>query len=337
MRPFVYEAAQDADAALRMAITHGPSTQYLAGGTNLLDLMKIGVAKPVALVNIGGLRAEHGAISADADGLHLGALVRMAEAAEHPAVLRDYPVIAQSLQRAASQQLRNMATLAGNVLQRTRCNYYRDPSWRACNKREPGTGCAAMEGVNRRHAVLGTSEHCIAHYPGDFANALAALGAELTVRASDGTTRRIGVEDLHRLPGDTPHQETNLQPSDIITGFHVPAGPWTRRSLYLKIRDRESYDFAQASAAVALDLADGAVREARIGLGGVATKPWRAHAAEAVLTGQPLTEDTARAAAEAAFRDAVTHGENAFKPELGRRTLVRALMQAATMEVQPHA
>lgn len=337
MRPFVYEAAPDAVAALRMAVTHGPSTQYLAGGTNLLDLMKIGVAKPLALVDIGALRAEHGAISADADGLHLGALVRMAEAAEHPAMLRDYPVIAQSLQRAASQQLRNMATLGGNVLQRTRCNYYRDPSWGACNKREPGTGCAAMEGVNRRLAVLGTSEHCIAHYPGDFANALAALGAELTVLAPDGTTRRTGIEDLHRLPGDTPHQETNLRPGDIITGFHVPAGPWTRRSLYLKIRDRESYDFAQASAAVALDLTDGVVREARIGLGGVATKPWRAHAAEAVLKGQPLTEDTARAAAEAAFSDAVTHGENAFKPELGRRTLVRALMQAATMEVQPHA
>jgi xanthine dehydrogenase YagS FAD-binding subunit len=337
MRPFVYEAAQDAAAALRMAATHGASTQYLAGGTNLLDLMKIGVAKPVALVNIGGPRAEYGAISADADGLHLGALVRMAEAAENPAVLRDYPVIAQSLQRAASQQLRNMATLAGNVLQRTRCNYYRDPSWHACNKREPGTGCAAMEGVNRRLAVLGTSEHCIAHYPGDFANALAALGAELTVLAPDGTTRRIGIEELHRLPGDTPDQETNLQPGDIITGFHVPAGPWTRRSLYLKIRDRESYDFAQASAAVALDLADGVVREARIGLGGVATRPWRAHAAEAVLTRRPLTEETARAAAEAAFSDAVTHGENAFKPELGRRTLVRALMQAATIEVQPHA
>jgi xanthine dehydrogenase YagS FAD-binding subunit len=337
MRPFIYEAAQDADAALRMAAAHGAATQYLAGGTNLLDLMKIGVEKPVALVNIGGLRAEHGAISADADGLHLGALARMAEAAEHPAVLRDYPVIAQSLQRAASQQLRNMATLAGNVLQRTRCNYYRDPSWHACNKREPGTGCAAMEGVNRRLAVLGTSEHCIAHYPGDFANALAALGAELTVLAPDGTTHRSSVEELHRLPGDTPHQETNLRPGDIITGFHVPAGPWTRRSLYLKIRDRESYDFAQASAAVALDLADGVVREARIGLGGVATKPWRAYAAEAVLTGQPLTEETARAAAEAAFSDAVTHGENAFKPELGRRTLVRALMQAATMEVQPYA
>jgi xanthine dehydrogenase YagS FAD-binding subunit len=337
MRPFSYEAAQDADAALRMAATHGASTQYLGGGTNLLDLMKIGVAKPAALVNISGLRAEHGAISAGADGLRMGALVRMAEAAEHPAVLHDYPVIAQSLQRAASQQLRNMATLGGNVLQRTRCNYYRDPSWRACNKREPGTGCAAMEGVNRRLAVLGTSEHCIAHYPGDFANALAALGAELTVLAADSTTRRIDVEELHRLPGDTPHQETNLRPDDIITGFHVPAGPWTRRSLYLKIRDRESYDFAQASAAVALDLMDGVVREARIGLGGVATKPWRSREAEAVLKGQPLTEDTVRAAAEAAFSGAVTHGENAFKPELGRRTLVRALMQAATMEVQPHA
>ena len=337
MRPFAYEQAGDSSAALRMTANRGASAQYLAGGTNLLDLMKIGVAKPVALVDIGPLRADHASISVDADGLHLGALVRMAEAAEHPDVLRDYPVIAQSLQLAASQQLRNMATLGGNVLQRTRCNYFRDPSWHACNKRDPGTGCAAMDGVNRRLAVLGTSAHCIAHYPGDFANALAALGAEVTLLSPEGTTRRILFEELHRLPGDTPHQETNLHPGELILGFHVPAGPWTRRSLYLKIRDRESYDFAQASAVVALAVVDGTIQQARIGLGGVATKPWRSHAAEAVLQGQRLDEALAHAAAEAAFRDAVTHGENAFKPELGRRTLMRALLQAATMEIQPNA
>ncbi|MFC0406861.1 FAD binding domain-containing protein [Roseomonas elaeocarpi] len=331
MRPFSYDVAPDAPAALRLGAA--PGAQFLAGGTNLLDLMKIGVAQPAALVNIGPLRATHGSIEAEAGGLRLGALAHMAEAAEHPAVLRDYPAIAQSLKLAASQQLRNMATLGGNVLQRTRCNYFRDPSWRECNKREPGSGCAALHGVNRRLAVLGTSEHCIAHYPGDFANVLAALGAEVELLTEDGSTRRIPFEALHRLPGDRPDLETNLQAGELIAAFHVPAGPWTRRSLYLKIRDRESYDFAQASAAVALHIEDGVVRDARIGLGGVATKPWRAHAAEDALRGQPVDENVARAAAEAAFRDAVTHGENDFKPELGRRTLVRALLQAAAMEI----
>jgi xanthine dehydrogenase YagS FAD-binding subunit len=333
MRPFAYQQAENAALALRIASQDPPSAHYLAGGTNLLDLMKIGVSHPSTLINIGPLRTEHGRIEASAEGLRLGALVRMAEAAEHQDVLHDYPVIAQSLKLAASQQLRNMATLGGNVLQRTRCNYFRDPSWRECNKREPGTGCAAMEGANRRDAVLGTSDRCIAHYPGDFANALAALGAEIDLQALGGTTRSILFEELHHLPGDTPQIETVLQPGELITGFRVPAGPWTRRSLYLKIRDRASYDFALASAAVALHIEKGIVQEARIGLGGVATKPWRAHAAEAALKGQPMSEAAARLAAEAAFRDAVTHGENAYKPKLGRRTLVRALLQAAAMEV----
>jgi xanthine dehydrogenase YagS FAD-binding subunit len=333
MRPFTYQQAENAALALRMASQDPASAHYLAGGTNLLDLMKIGVSHPSTLINIGSLRTEHGRIEVSAGGLRLGALVRMAEAAENQDVLRDYPVVAQSLKLAASQQLRNMATLGGNVLQRTRCNYFRDPSWRECNKREPGTGCAAMEGVNRRHAVLGTSDRCIAHYPGDFANALAALGAEVELQALGGTMRSIPFEALHRLPGATPQIETVLQPGELITGFRVPAGPWTRRSLYLKIRDRESYDFALASAAVALHIEKGLVQDARIGLGGVATKPWRAHAAEAALKGQPMSEAAAQRAAEAAFRDAVTHGENAYKPELGRRTLVRALLQAAAMEV----
>jgi xanthine dehydrogenase YagS FAD-binding subunit len=295
--------------------------------------MKLGVMHPTTLIDIDALRAEHGAIHADAAGLRLGALVRMAEAAEHPAVRRDYPVIAQALRLAASQQLRNMASLGGNVLQRTRCNYFRDPSWQACNKREPGSGCAAIDGVNRRLAVLGVSEHCIASYPGDFANALVALAAEVELVDPQGAARTIPFEDLHRLPGDTPHIETNLRPGELITGFRVPAGPWTRRSLYLKIRDRESYDFALASAAVALHLDSGIVREVRIALGGVATKPWRSREAEAALAGRPLDEAAAGAAAQAALAGAVTHGENRFKPELARRTLVRALLEAAAMEV----
>jgi xanthine dehydrogenase YagS FAD-binding subunit len=342
MRSFRYEQPDSTVEALAIASADATSLDaglirapaaYLAGGTNLLDLMKIGVAHPAALINISALRREHGQIDADGSGLRLGALVRMVEAAEHPVVLRDYPAIAQSLQLAASQQLRNMATLGGNVLQRTRCNYFRDPSWRACNKRAPGTGCAAMEGVNRRLAVLGVSEHCIAHYPGDFANVLAALGAEAELLAPDGAARRIPFDELHRLPDDTPHVETTLRPGELITGFRVPAGPWTRRSLYLKIRDRESYDFALASAVVALDLQDGVVREARIGLGGLVAKPWRSHDAEAALRGKRLDRSTAEAAAEAAFEAAVTHGENAFKPELGRRTLVRALLDAGRMEI----
>jgi xanthine dehydrogenase YagS FAD-binding subunit len=256
----------------------------------------------------------------------------MSEAAEHPAVRRDYPVIAQSLELAASPQLRNMASLGGNVLQRTRCPYFRDVSWDACNKRRPGSGCAALGGVNRRMAVLGASEHCIASYPGDFAVALAALGATVDVEGPRGR-RVVAFEDLHRLPGETPHIETTLAPGELITGFSVLAGPWTRRSLFLKVRDRESYEFALASAAVALDFDAGRVREARIGLGGVAAKPWRAHAAEAALQGQPLDEHTAEAAAAAAFDGAVAHGQDRFKIELGRRTLTRALLAAHGMEV----
>ena len=331
MRPFALERAPDIAAAGQLA--NATSGQYFAGGTVLLDLMKLDVVEPGTLIDINALAETHGAINLNSEGLTIGALVRMAEAEAHPLIRRHYPVIRDALWQAASPQLRNMASLGGNVLQKTRCSYYRDPSWTACNKRIPGSGCAAMEGVNRRLAVLGTSEHCIAHYAGDFANALVALGADVMLRGADGIERRIPFEDLHRLPGNTPHIETNLRPGELIAGFHVPAGRWTRRSLYRKVRDRASYDFALASAAVALDLEDGVVVTARIGLGGVATKPWRAHEAEAVLTGRRLDEPAAEQAAEAAFVGAVPRGETAFKPELGRRTLVRALLEAAEMDL----
>ncbi|HEX2939434.1 MAG TPA: xanthine dehydrogenase family protein subunit M [Rhodopila sp.] len=331
MRPFSYAAAASPQDAVRAAAQ--TAAGFLAGGTNLLDLMKIGVMQPAALIDLAPLRAGLDTIRADLDGLHLGAMARMADVADHPDVRRDYPVIAQSLQLAASPQLRNMATLAGNVLQRTRCHYFRDSSWDACNKRRPGSGCAAIGGVNRRLAVLGVSEHCIANYPGDFANALAALGAEVHLLAADGSTRAIPIETLHRLPGDAPHVETNLRAGDLITGFHLPAGAWTRRSCYVKVRDRASWDFALASAAVALDMDGDRVRQARIGLGGGVAKPWRAHEAEAVLNGQRLDEALAEKAAEAAFRGAVTHTETAFKPALGRRTLIRALLEAAALEI----
>jgi xanthine dehydrogenase YagS FAD-binding subunit len=343
MRHFVLETARDSADALRRGRLRNTAdsqiaapAQYLAGGTQLLDLMKLDVMRPERLIDISALSAEHGGVELDEGWLRLGALVRMADAADHPVVRREFPVLADSLWMAASPQLRNMGTLGGNVLQRTRCNYFRSTSWGACNKRKPGSGCAAREGVARRLAVLGVSEHCIANYPGDFAVALAALGAEVEIVDTGGQTRRIAFEDLHRLPGSTPHIETSLHPGDLIASFHVPRGPWTRRSLYLKVRDRTSYDFALASAAVALELDNsGVVKTARVGLGGLATKPWRAHEAETVLTGRVLDENSAEQAAHAAFLGAVVQAENAFKPELGRRVLMRALMEVRAMEITP--
>jgi xanthine dehydrogenase YagS FAD-binding subunit len=225
-----------------------------------------------------------------------------------------------------------MASLGGNVLQRTRCSYFRDTGQSACNKRNPGSGCAALEGTNRRHAVLGASPHCIATYPGDFAQALVALEAEVEI-AGRGGVRRIAFSNLHLAPGAHPEVETTLKLGELITAFTIPATPFARRSLYLKIRDRQSYEFALASAAVALDMDGRDVRQARIALGGVATRPWRSREAEAALKGKTLDEAAASAAAQEAFAGAVTHGGNDFKPELGRRTLVRALLETAAMEV----
>ena len=335
MRPFAYERAADDRAALMAAASQGntPSNaapaQFIAGGTQLLDLMKLDTMQPAKLVDINGLPG-HSAITLSPKGLQLGALVKMSDAAAHPDIKRDYPVIAQTLAMAASAQIRNMASLAGNVLQRTRCEYFRDPGWAACNKRDPGTGCAALDGVNRKHAVLGISDKCIASYAGDFAQAMVALGAEVqTVRATGGG-RTIPFDQLH-TGSDDPHRETVLAPGELITGFTVPAGPWTRRSAYVKVRDRESYAYGLATAAVALHL-EGVVREARIGLGAVSYKPWRAKEAEQVLRGKRLDEAAASAAAQAAFQGARPHGENGYLPDLGRRTLVRALMQAHGME-----
>jgi len=336
MQPFAYERVDTAEAALATFSGARPAAdwQYLAGGTTLIDLMKLDVMRPQAVIDINALdRTALGRIEAGARGLTLGALARMADAAEHPAVKRDYPVIAQSLKLAASQQLRNMASLGGNVLQRTRCPYFRDVSYSACNKREPGSGCTALESVHREHAVLGVSEACIATYPGDFGQALIALDAIVDVAGPQGI-RTIPFAQLHRPPGDTPHVETTLDPGDLILAFRVPAAAWTRRSLYLKVRQRESYEFALASAAVALDLGEERiVRDARIALGGVASVPWRAENAEAALRAKTLDELTASAAAEVAFAGAQPRGENAYKVALGKRTLVRALLLAGAMEM----
>ena len=258
MRPFLYKPVQNAQDAVVLAAGRADAhvrsrTQFLAGGTTLIDLMKIDVMRPEELIGIKSIGdpSMH-RIEAGPQGLRIGALVTMAEAADHPVIKQTYPVLSQSLWMAASQQLRIMATLGGNVLQRTRCNYFRETLY-PCNKREPGTGCAALEGVNRGHAVLGTSSGCIATYPGDWAQGMIALDAKVELLSQNGK-RTLPFGDLHREPGNTPHIETVLEPGELITGFTVPPGPHTKRSLYLKIRDRDSYEFALTSAAVALDL-----------------------------------------------------------------------------------
>ena len=338
MRPFVFVRGESPEQAILAATSddrQAPSVQadgqFLAGGTTIVDLMKLDVMRPQKLVDINPLQERLGKIEADHRGLRLGSLVRMAQAAEHEAVRRDYPVVAESLHLAASQQIRNMASLGGNVLQRTRCTYFRDVSWAACNKRSPGSGCAALGGESRKHAILGTSDDCIATYPGDFAQALMVLDAQVDIGGANGR-RSLAFADLHRAPAGTPNVETQLAPGELILGFSIPAGPWTRRSRYLKIRDRESYEFALASAAVALHLEAGTVREARIALGGVATVPWRAREAEAALKDQRLDEQAAIRAAEAAFAGAMTTEYNAYKIPLGKQTLVRALLDAGRME-----
>ena len=339
MRPFAYH--RPADSKALKAIPVGPlqdvpptsaRAQFIAGGTTILDLMKLEVAQPEILIDITQFE-DLSEIEARPAGLRLGALARMEDVARHPLVMRQYPVIAQSLNLAASAQIRNMARIGGNVLQRTRCTYFRDTSWSACNKRVPGSGCAAMNGFNRAHAVLGTSSHCIATYPGDFAQALIALDATLEIRRGPDR-REIAFADLHRLPDDRPDIETSLVPDEIIAAFFVPAAEWSRRSRFVKIRDRESYEFALASAAVALDMAeDGVVNMARIALGGVATAPWRSRDAESFLVRRRLNSEVAEQAAEIAFRDAEPRKYNAFKVALGRRTLERALLETASIEV----
>jgi xanthine dehydrogenase YagS FAD-binding subunit len=337
MRPFVYERAADLPQAVKLGARTGQGqtdapVQFLAGGTTLLDLMKLDVLTPQRVVDLGPVRASWTEIDITAGGLHLGAFAKMSTVADDPRVVAQYPAIAQSLQLAASAQIRNMATLGGNVLQRTRCPYYRDPGWSACNKRVPGSGCAAIKGFNRNHAVLGVDDTCISQYPGDFAIALIALDSQVELTGPEGS-RRIPFASLHAPVQSRPHIETTLKPGEVIVAFQVPAGAWTRRSLYLKVRDRASYEFAIASAAVALQMEGETVREARIGLGGMAYRPWRAQDAERILIGKPLTESGAAAAAAAAVKGAVCHGNNDYKPELAQRTLVRALLDAKALQV----
>ena len=330
MIDFEYVRATDIETALRAGAASG--TKFVAGGTNIIDLMKLNVERPTHLVDINDLGRRNPSLSMIADlpndGLRLGALARMRDVAWDARVRERYPVVSQALLLAASGQLRNMATIGGNVLQRTRCPYFRDTAM-PCNKRVPGSGCSAIAGINRTEAVLGTSDHCIATYPGDLAVALVALGATVTVRGVNGD-RDIPFASLHVLPGSHPDRETILQPGDLITFIDLPAVPAARRSLYLKVRDRASFAFALASAAVAVDVQGGTIRDARVGLGGIAAKPWRSAEAEQALIGKRPTEQTFRAAADAALAKAKPHRDNAFKVLLAKRTIVRALTEVTT-------
>jgi xanthine dehydrogenase YagS FAD-binding subunit len=326
MKPFAYLRYDDAAAP-------SADAKFLAGGTTLIDLMKLDVETPAAVIDLATLdRPGVHDVSEIDDGIRIGALVTMADAAEHDLIAENYPVVAQSLKLAASQQIRNMATLGGNILQRTRCSYFRDITYPSCNKRNPGSGCSALHGVNRMHAVLGTSGDCVATYPGDFAQALIALDGHVETMGAGGG-RRISFEEFHRPVGDGPHRETVLQLGEIITGIILPRKDY-RRSLYLKVRDRQSYEFAAASAAVALKLGDqGVVSDARIALGGVAYRPWRARDAEKSLIGTQLSEGDATRAADLAFTGARPLEHNGFKVALGKQTVIEALLRAKALEI----
>jgi CO/xanthine dehydrogenase FAD-binding subunit len=324
VQPFEYIRAADVGQAVAMAAAD-PAASYLAGGTTQVDLMKDGVLSPEVLIDITRLPLR--GVSADGGLVRVGALTTMEELAADPVITERLPVVRESLLLAASPQLRNMATVAGNLLQRTRCRYYRDLSC-VCNKRAPGSGCDALTGHHRMHAVLGTSEDCIATHASDLAVALVALDAIVQVRGPGGE-RAVPLTEFYLVPGDTPDRENVLGPGELITSVQVPLLPEGTRSGYLKVRDRASYEFALASAAVALLVTDGVMRDARIALGGVATIPWRAHPAEDVLRGAPVTREAFAAAGEAALSGASPRPGNAFKVELGKRTVVRALSMVA--------
>jgi xanthine dehydrogenase YagS FAD-binding subunit len=318
-------AAAVASAAQAKTAQQGAEVRFVAGGTTLLDLMKLNVETPARVIDINRLPLDK--IEATSDGgLKIGGTVRNSDLAHHPTVQRDYAVLSQAILAGASAQLRNMATTAGNLLQRTRCIYFRDTAM-PCNKREPGTGCPAITGANRMLAILGTSEHCIATNPSDMCIAMAALEATIHVQGLKGT-RAIPFSDFHLLPGSTPHRETVLEPGDLVTYVTLPPPITGSKQLYLKLRDRASYEFALASAAVVITVAGGKVARARIALGGVGTKPWRSIEAEAALVGQSINQASFRNAAEAALCDAKPQSENAFKIELAKRCLTHALQMA---------
>ena len=320
-------AAAVATAARATTAQQGADMRFVAGGTTLVDLMKLDVEQPTQLIDVTGLPLAEVALLGDGT-LRVGAMVRNSDLANNELVRTRYPVLSQALLAGASGQLRNMATTGGNLLQRTRCPYFRDTAM-PCNKREPGTGCPAITGSNRMLAILGTSEHCIATNPSDMCVAMAALEATIHVQGPKGT-RAIAIGDFHLLPGSTPNRETVLEPGDLITHVTLPPPAAGNKQVYLKLRDRASYEFALASAAVVVTIGEGKVTRARVALGGVGTKPWRSPEAEAALVGQGATEANFRKAAEAAMRGAKPQSENGFKIELAKRCLTHALKIAAT-------
>jgi xanthine dehydrogenase YagS FAD-binding subunit len=330
VRPFAYAAPATLAEAIDILAASGPGTRVMAGGTTLYDLMKLDVETPAAVVDIHALRELTGIDTAGPGEMSFGAGALMADVAEDPVLRGDYPALAESLSKAASQQLRNVATVGGNLLQRTRCAYFRGGQAFPCNKRQPGSGCAAIGGLDRGHALFGGSRSCVATYPGDWAVALLAFDAVVDVVGPRGT-RTVALAELHVEPGDTPQREHTLAPDELIVRIRVPVTPAGRGSTYHKVRDRESYAFALAAAAVALTLdGRGAVRECRIALGGLATRPWRCHLAERELVGEVLDGQSARRTAEAAFADARPGSHNAFRIDLGVRTVAEALRIAAS-------
>lgn len=325
MISFEYARAGDiADAVRQMAAS--PEAKFIAGGTNLVDLMKMDVERPAKLIDVSKLPLDKVEDTSDG-GLRIGALVRNSDLAYHPSVERRYPVLSSALLAGASQQLRNMASVGGNLLQRTRCPYFYDIAT-PCNKREPGAGCSAISGLNRMNAILGTSDSCIAVHPSDMCVALAVLEAKIRVTGPRGQ-REIPIIDFHRLPGDTPQRDTNLDGDELVTSVELPAKGFSANYTYLKIRDRLSYAFALVSVAVGLEIEGGTIKDARLALGGVAHKPWRDAQAEAVLRGKTPSDEVFAAAASVVLREARAFPHNAFKIELARRSIIRALSQAA--------
>ncbi|MEP6537432.1 MAG: xanthine dehydrogenase family protein subunit M [Bryobacteraceae bacterium] len=321
MNQFHYVRGKSASEALA-AVSANPNAAFLAGGTTLVDLMKLGVERPAELIDINPLPLAQ--IEARPDGgVRIGALARNSDVAHHELIRTQFPVLSEALLSGASAQLRNMATVGGNIMQRTRCYYFRDLSF-PCNKRQPGSGCPAMEGFNRMHAILGTSEQCIATNPSDMNVAMIALDAVVRVQ-SPGGERTIPFGDFHLAPGDTPQHETALKPGELITAVDIPGSAMARHSHYLKLRDRASYEFALASVALALEMADSKIANARVAFGGVATKPWRARNVEQVLTGQSPSEALFARAAEAAVEGAKPRGANAYKVELLKRAVSKSL------------
>ncbi|MEV4759365.1 xanthine dehydrogenase family protein subunit M [Micromonospora sp. NPDC049559] len=324
MRPLSYARAADVADAIAM-VSARPEAAYLAGGTTKVDLLRLGVEDSAHLVDINDLPLAE-IVDRPDGGLRIGALARMSDVAAHPGVRDRFPGISRALLLGASAQLRNMASMGGNMCQRVRCNYFRD-GVSPCNKREPGSGCTALDGANRGHAILGTSEHCIATHPSDVAVALVAFDAVLHLAGPDGP-RSLPAEEFFLLPGDTPQHEHPLAPGELITAIEVPPAPIARGSVYLKFRDRESYEFALVSVAAAIEVVDGLVADVRLALGGVGTRPWRARRAEAALRGRPAEPASFAAAARAELADAVPRRHNAFKIGFAERAVVRGLSTA---------